>query len=124
MAVEHRTQPDVAKTVPDLLPQVRDRSQLISGWCPRQDSNLRSRLRRAVLYPLSYGGMPIIETPSQSLPHRPARALRSGAQLGGGSGCAPRWVISWARYSLSAPCEMTIFSARLRTWAVSACCAV
>ena len=27
-----------------------------SGWCPRQDSNLRPRLRRAVLYPLSYGG--------------------------------------------------------------------
>jgi integrase len=27
-----------------------------SAWCPRQDSNLRSRLRRAVLYPLSYGG--------------------------------------------------------------------
>ena len=25
-------------------------------WCPRQDSNLRPRLRRAVLYPLSYGG--------------------------------------------------------------------
>ena len=25
--------------------------------CPRQDSNLRSRLRRAVLYPLSYGGV-------------------------------------------------------------------
>ncbi|CUR55942.1 hypothetical protein NOCA2310081 [metagenome] len=24
--------------------------------CPRKDSNLRSRLRRAVLYPLSYGG--------------------------------------------------------------------
>jgi hypothetical protein len=24
---------------------------------PRQDSNLRSRLRRAVLYPLSYGGV-------------------------------------------------------------------
>jgi hypothetical protein len=24
--------------------------------CPRQDSNLRHRLRRAVLYPLSYGG--------------------------------------------------------------------
>jgi hypothetical protein len=29
---------------------------LVSGWCPRQDSNLRHRLRRAVLYPLSYGG--------------------------------------------------------------------
>jgi site-specific DNA recombinase len=27
-----------------------------SRWCPRQDSNLRPRLRRAVLYPLSYGG--------------------------------------------------------------------
>ena len=27
-----------------------------AGGCPRQDSNLRSRLRRAVLYPLSYGG--------------------------------------------------------------------
>jgi hypothetical protein len=27
------------------------------GGCPRQDSNLRSRLRRAVLYPLSYGGV-------------------------------------------------------------------
>ena len=25
--------------------------------CPRQDSNLRSRLRRAVLYPLSYEGL-------------------------------------------------------------------
>ncbi len=27
-----------------------------SQWRPRQDSNLRHRLRRAVLYPLSYGG--------------------------------------------------------------------
>jgi len=25
-------------------------------WRPRQDSNLRHRLRRPVLYPLSYGG--------------------------------------------------------------------
>ena len=24
--------------------------------CPRQDSNLRTRLRRPALYPLSYGG--------------------------------------------------------------------
>ena len=24
--------------------------------CPRQDSNLRTSLRRRVLYPLSYGG--------------------------------------------------------------------
>src|SRR5581483_773189 len=26
------------------------------NWCPRQDSNLRTRLRRPVLYPLSYEG--------------------------------------------------------------------
>jgi DALR anticodon binding domain/Arginyl tRNA synthetase N terminal domain len=37
-----------------------------SDWCPRQDSNLRSRLRRAALYPLSYGGVP-----RQSLPYWP-----------------------------------------------------
>lgn len=29
---------------------------MVQVWRPRQDSNLRSRLRRAVLYPLSYGG--------------------------------------------------------------------
>lgn len=26
------------------------------GECPREDSNLRSRLRKPMLYPLSYGG--------------------------------------------------------------------
>ncbi len=26
-------------------------------WCPQQDSNLRLCLRRATLYPLSYGGV-------------------------------------------------------------------
>lgn len=30
--------------------------------CPRQDSNLRPRLRRAVLYPLSYGGLRMSRT--------------------------------------------------------------
>jgi hypothetical protein len=28
----------------------------LCGWYPRQDSNLRPRLRRPVLYPLSYEG--------------------------------------------------------------------
>lgn len=28
--------------------------------CPRQDSNLRTRLRRPMLYPLSYGGMSLV----------------------------------------------------------------
>jgi hypothetical protein len=50
--------------------------------------------------------------------------LTAHAQRGGGSGWAPRWAISWAKYSLSAPCETTIFSARLRTCAVSPCSAV
>ena len=27
-----------------------------SCWCPRPDSDRRNRLRRPVLYPLSYGG--------------------------------------------------------------------
>jgi hypothetical protein len=30
---------------------------------PQQDSNLRTRLRRAVLYPLSYGGWRICSRP-------------------------------------------------------------
>ncbi len=34
--------------------------------CPRQDSNLRHRLRRAVLYPLSYGGSGAPRLPSRS----------------------------------------------------------
>ena len=32
------------------------RKMLRSGLRPRQDSNLRTRLRRPVLYPLSYEG--------------------------------------------------------------------
>ena len=36
--------------------ELRDTFSLIIQVRPRQDSNLRSRLRRAVLYPLSYGG--------------------------------------------------------------------
>ncbi len=35
----------------------RHKPRIGSGVRPRQDSNLRHRLRRPVLYPLSYGGM-------------------------------------------------------------------
>ena len=35
---------------------IQDGGRSLSGWCPRQDSNLRTTLRRRVLYPLSYGG--------------------------------------------------------------------
>ncbi len=34
------------------MPQAGQRS-----WCPRQESNLRARFRRPVLYPLSYGDL-------------------------------------------------------------------
>jgi hypothetical protein len=37
-------------------PGEHDVSQGITGKRPRQDSNLRTRLRRPALYPLSYGG--------------------------------------------------------------------
>ncbi len=43
---------------------------LSEGWkqeCPRQESNLRTWLRRPMLYPLSYGGLQGIG-PSVSLP--------------------------------------------------------
>jgi hypothetical protein len=41
---------------------------------PRQDSNLRSRLRRAVLYPLSYGG----SGTQRYQPHEGARTRAPG----------------------------------------------
>ncbi len=34
----------------------RHLSQVVAYACPRQELNLRTSLRRAVLYPLSYGG--------------------------------------------------------------------
>ncbi|GIF48182.1 hypothetical protein Afe04nite_27210 [Asanoa ferruginea] len=62
--------------------------------CPRQDSNLRPRLRRAVLYPLSYGGS-ATEKEYQGSDRRrsvaPGRCLIRGPSCGGSclfSGCA------------------------------------
>ena len=43
-------------TWPPTRRKVNRRSDAKFGWRPRRDSNSRSRLRRAVLYPLSYGG--------------------------------------------------------------------
>ena len=36
-------------------------------WRPQQDSNLRTRLRRPMLYPLSYGGSRLKRVPARSL---------------------------------------------------------
>jgi hypothetical protein len=41
------------------LSQREIRHDQVKRWRPRRDSNSRSRLRRAVLYPLSYGGYSI-----------------------------------------------------------------
>ena len=48
-------------------------------WYPRQDSNLRFRLRRAALYPLSYGGP---DAASQTLPGRVVRPEIWGSETG------------------------------------------
>jgi hypothetical protein len=52
---------DVAKTLPraEMASSEAKRKQLLTScfmWCPQADSNCRPCLRRAVLYPLSYGG--------------------------------------------------------------------
>src|SRR5690242_7356167 len=46
---------------PEMAPEKETSSETRSprqvyGWCPQGDSNARTRLRRPVLYPLSYGG--------------------------------------------------------------------
>ena len=49
----------------------------IRYWRPRQDSNLRPRLRRAVLYPLSYGGQPGMPRDEKTI-----SADRGGSRIG------------------------------------------
>ena len=60
-----------------------------SRWCPRQDSNLRPCLRRAVLYPLSYGGSSCV---GQGRSYQPPTARPDGGRQGAGSGVPPRAV--------------------------------
>jgi hypothetical protein len=49
------------------------------GWRPQQDSNLRTRLRRPLLYPLSYGGS---DTARESTPAGPESGYQ-GAKIWG-----------------------------------------
>ncbi len=59
----------------DVIPSGEGRVQ-----CPRQDSNLRFRLRRAALYPLSYGGpRPQSSNGPSCIPGRRRRLAMLGA---------------------------------------------
>ena len=46
-----------AKDFCELSDLSRHVSHFVASACPRQELNLRTSLRRAVLYPLSYGGV-------------------------------------------------------------------
>jgi hypothetical protein len=74
--------------------------------CPRQDSNLRHRLRRAVLYPLSYGG---------GKPGKPSKNRSWDQSPGGASGEPPNCRSSRSMSMTSALCELMIDWARSRT---------
>jgi hypothetical protein len=74
--------------------------------CPRQDSNLRHRLRRAVLYPLSYGG---------GKPSKPSSGAGSDQDVGGGSGTPPSLRSVCSSDTISPDCAAIIDRARVRT---------
>jgi hypothetical protein len=74
--------------------------------CPRQDSNLRHRLRRAVLYPLSYGG---------GKPGKPSKNQRSDQPAGGGSGEPPSDRSVCSIWMISSDWIVIMARARLRT---------
>ena len=48
---------------------------------PRRDSNSRSRLRRAVLYPLSYGGLPCEQAAARTRAERQCTSVTIGLEL-------------------------------------------
>jgi hypothetical protein len=52
------------------------------GRCPRQDSNLRTSLRRRVLYPLSYGGPGLISLEHGRSSPSASRKSRANASKG------------------------------------------
>ena len=78
--------------------------------CPRQDSNLRTRLRRAVLYPLSYGGS--CGGAAKKLPAAPVRL--DDARQGDGSGVPPRCASNSAMVCTSAVWVSAMERARVR----------
>jgi hypothetical protein len=81
--VVYRTQPNTLRSSLSRKSPGQGPFPEFRRWCPRQDSNLRSRLRRAVLYPLSYGGVRITSTPSQSVPRPNGQAQRGWPRSAG-----------------------------------------
>ena len=55
----------------------------MSRWCPQADSNCRPCLRRAVLYPLSYGGPGVRHQGYQRFGHPSPRPTTSELRQSG-----------------------------------------
>ena len=87
--------------------------------CPRQDSNLRPCLRRAVLYPLSYGGSSVL----QPKRYQPPACRRTEGLRARGEGVPPRSSSMPLISRVSAVCDSAIDRASVRTTAVSPCSA-
>ena len=88
--------------------------------CPRQDSNLRTRLRRAVLYPLSYGGA-VLDSTARTGSFARCQPPPAG-QLGGvkGNGWAPRSASICVITVASDVCASSILPAKLATIGLAA----
>ena len=107
------------------------RAGTTSQGCPRQDSNLRHRLRRAVLYPLSYGGQLVVRQPVKPGKPSSAAAVASASgyrrhDVGAGRGAPPNCRSSCSMATISLVCNCSIFPARFRTygsvaWATAYC---
>ena len=72
-----------------ILPTLADRQELVgykfekidSDLRPQQDSNLRTRLRRPLLYPLSYGGRRM-DARAERRPTGPEQGYQPEASIG------------------------------------------
>jgi hypothetical protein len=97
----------------DILNQRRHvRTSPVLAVCPRQDSNLRHRLRRAVLYPLSYGG---------AKPGKPSSGVRPDQSAGAGSGAPPSLRNVCSIRTISSLWMVIITRAKWRTYGCFAC---
>lgn len=93
--------------------------RIVARRCPRQDSNLRTRLRRAVLYPLSYGGSAV----GRGRTYQPRRGVPTAVRQGAGSGVPPRAASIRSIVVTSAACVSATVPASPATAGTAACSA-